>query len=650
MLVLLTDKKKMATQDKGNSLLPTTLSSPYHSPESPFWKKRSTNVMLIIFLILGLYVASNLLLSSSSWAGVDDEVDVDEDTIDFNTPVNCTGSREKKDVVVPHFLNEKDAQKLLDAENTEAEMKDEQIRVLTRHSRLKIVVIDTPNDHKVLRNFAGYIHKLYKPASPYDDSKSNVAHSNIDEIKIIVYGLQLQREQRAEILLWKNVEFIDIWEDLLKAQPLNQPQPQQDKNFWRPFVIQHALERFEKVLYLSNHMMLQNKLDEIEMHLNLYGSYFVANEGEVTTNTLKRVPMCNADVQGYVANSYAHLNYLAPQIHCAYRDCTAKEKKLLIADTRLTNEDIPEEYIVGLQCNPFPTKILRSFKNSDDGAHCYLHTREDLLFTPFQLKPKPVERKPEEKAQIWIALGAPTTSKGTNPATLPDGLPIMSIFIPSLLKTIPTKAQDPKFVYRLYLAFDEGDTFYDNPTNQKILLDKISQMTSAYSFSVKMVKSVQTFGWTTFLWNLVYQAALDDGFDYFYQVNDDLTFMTAGWSQKFTDVLKNNPVYPNLGVVGPRDLGNQRLFTQSFVHRTHYEIFGFLYPPIFKNWYSDDFITEVYRKAKSSFAMFDYTVQNTNAKGTRYSACAEQGAARLEPSKRIGEKLIDQYLALKQKK
>ena len=46
----------------------------------------------------------------------------------------------------------------------------------------------------------------------------------------------------------------------------------------------------------------------------------------------------------------------------------------------------------------------------------------------------------------------------------------------------------------------------------------------------------------------------------------------------------------------------QRIFTQSFVHRTHLEIFGFLYPPVFRNWYSDDWISEVYKP--------DWKIQN----------------------------------------
>ena len=42
------------------------------------------------------------------------------------------------------------------------------------------------------------------------------------------------------------------------------------------------------------------------------------------------------------------------------------------------------------------------------------------------------------------------------------------------------------------------------------------------------------------------------------------------------------------------DTKQTRIFTHVFVHRTHFEIFGYLFPPAFKNWWSDDWISHVY--------------------------------------------------------
>jgi hypothetical protein len=89
-------------------------------------------------------------------------------------------------------------------------------------------------------------------------------------------------------------------------------------------------------------------------------------------------------------------------------------------------------------------------------------------------------------------------------------------------------------------------------------------------------------------------AALRDKADYLYQVNDDSHLSSAGWAAALTAKLRGNPFLPNLGVTGPTDTKQGRIFTHVFVHRTHFEIFGYLFPPAFKNWWSDDWISHVY--------------------------------------------------------
>jgi hypothetical protein len=81
-----------------------------------------------------------------------------------------------------------------------------------------------------------------------------------------------------------------------------------------------------------------------------------------------------------------------------------------------------------------------------------------------------------------------------------------------------------------------------------------------------------------------------EGDDYFYQLNDDIKLLTKGWTEIFVNKLKSNPLLENFGMVGPLDTNNPRIFTQAFCHRTHYLIFGYFYPFVFKNWYSDDWV------------------------------------------------------------
>ena len=54
---------------------------------------------------------------------------------------------------------------------------------------------------------------------------------------------------------------------------------------------------------------------------------------------------------------------------------------------------------------------------------------------------------------------------------------------------------------------------------------------------------------------------------------------------------------PNVGVVGPYCAeGNTLILTHDFVHRTHLQIFApHYYPPVFSDWWMDDWISKVRR-------------------------------------------------------
>jgi hypothetical protein len=97
------------------------------------------------------------------------------------------------------------------------------------------------------------------------------------------------------------------------------------------------------------------------------------------------------------------------------------------------------------------------------------------------------------------------------------------------------------------------------------------------------------------------------------QVNDDTIIKTPNWAPQLVNTLASNPSIPNFGVTGPSDTNNGKIFTHSFVHRTHFEVFGHLFPPYFKNWWSDDWITTVYG-AEHTFRNDDVQIEhNTNA-------------------------------------
>ena len=71
--------------------------------------------------------------------------------------------------------------------------------------------------------------------------------------------------------------------------------------------------------------------------------------------------------------------------------------------------------------------------------------------------------------------------------------------------------------------------------------------------------------------------------------------------------------------MGPLDSNNERILTQSFVHRTHLDVFGVhaYYPAAFRNWYSDNWATRVYGRAGTQHRR-SMKVLNSQAFGTRY--------------------------------
>ena len=76
------------------------------------------------------------------------------------------------------------------------------------------------------------------------------------------------------------------------------------------------------------------------------------------------------------------------------------------------------------------------------------------------------------------------------------------------------------------------------------------------------------------LFNIPTLVAYEDGCDYFYIVNDDLQFKSMGWTEALVNPIKNNPVYPGLGVSGGVDISDSITpqIEFPFFHRTHQRV------------------------------------------------------------------------------
>lgn len=157
----------------------------------------------------------------------------------------------------------------------------------------------------------------------------------------------------------------------------------------------------------------------------------------------------------------------------------------------------------------------------------------------------------------------------------------MNNLVPSFRRTTVRKDNA-----RLYVAIDSDDFYFNRYL-------KVIQSVG----TVVIVNKTLLNGRIPF--NEITQRAQDDGAEYIVRVNDDTEFVTNNWVQIAKDALrKMDP--PNVGVVAPVcNQGNMAIFTHDMVHRTHLEIFKTYYPSEFKNWYTDDWITLVYRPNNS---------------------------------------------------
>jgi len=205
-----------------------------------------------------------------------------------------------------------------------------------------------------------------------------------------------------------------------------------------------------------------------------------------------------------------------------------------------------------------------------------------------------------------------------------DSMALIQLMMPSLLRTVETE----RFSYAIYIGIDEDDFFWNNPNIKKKLKSFVRSSVSGKSMGGRVVSFPQpNIGPKRIPMNEIINVAYQDGADYIVRINDDTEFITNEWtSVGVGTLLAMDP--PNVGVVGPTCFdGNEEILTHDMVHRTHVEIFdGKYYPPVFKNWYLDDWITHVYGEKRTQKIPASYweVKHHMYHHGTRYAATGDR--------------------------
>lgn len=206
--------------------------------------------------------------------------------------------------------------------------------------------------------------------------------------------------------------------------------------------------------------------------------------------------------------------------------------------------------------------------------------------------------------------------------------PFYKKFLPNFVNTI----EDSLYEYKIYLGIDDDDTFYINHIS-KFLQEPRIRIIILNHCQHNPVRA----------WNILFHQAITDNYEYFFQIGDDVSLFTKGWTTAFINTLKKQC---NIGTIAPcepmnyhgRIQENKPIVNENnFVHRTHFQIFGFFFFPEIINWHCDDWITFVY--GDYAKMLTEFLVDNS-IKGNRYQIIPCQ---KIEEYVNIGKKIFQNY-------
>ena len=266
--------------------------------------------------------------------------------------------------------------------------------------------------------------------------------------------------------------------------------------------------------------------------------------------------------------------------------------------------------------------------------YCHLKIDPDSIYADFYHSS--TLKVPMPTGKPVIAIGAATTGHYLSHDTYNQSS-LLTTLIPSLVNSI-TEEECDMFHFVLYIGYDSYDAIWDaSPATFDLLKHSISQLIKPLKrcMEVDYMRIPYSNGWLTMIWSRMFVKSVRDGAGWFYQVNDDLRMEGRGWALNFTTTLDsttddsnaNNELKKNeveggggggggYGVIGPNDpKWNCTLLTQAMVPtRTHYSLFKTFYPLTMKDWYSDFWITEVYKGAGRMFCHKDFKAVNEQVK------------------------------------
>mmetsp|Transcript_9930 Transcript_9930/g.23952 ORF Transcript_9930/g.23952 Transcript_9930/m.23952 type:complete len:1010 (-) Transcript_9930:296-3325(-) len=198
---------------------------------------------------------------------------------------------------------------------------------------------------------------------------------------------------------------------------------------------------------------------------------------------------------------------------------------------------------------------------------------------------------PENKTSRWGLL-LPISSRG---ALEEECWTALKAFSDSLLASTSTEDRSEISVF---VGIDEGDVVYDNRVADERLrgLFAASNLAGLHFFRFTPAYS----GKLCWIWDALARAAVEAGSDFFVLLGDDIDLKTEGWKREiegqFEQISREQQLPFGVACVAFRDEAFPVFPTFPVLHRTHFHIFGELFPSEFVNQHGDPYLFEVYRR------------------------------------------------------
>lgn len=240
---------------------------------------------------------------------------------------------------------------------------------------------------------------------------------------------------------------------------------------------------------------------------------------------------------------------------------------------------------------------------------------EDVAATKATHKTSSSPCTPPSLGLDWIHLPISATSRNLKDIRRVGDLPLLKY----LLRSLALTAEPHRFRYDIGIGADQGDAWLDNAAHILAIITWWNQtwrrswpeLCTPPLWFVTYDNSKSRNVWAV---NYISQRAYEQGADWFLRVNDDTVFSKTNWSSAMVQELQSFRPISGLGVTGPYDAYSQRdLLTHSMVGRLHFQVFGFHFPYTFGNFWSDDWIHQVY---VPPYAWDLDMASNTNDTGT----------------------------------